>query len=74
MGCGCSKGPNRPKIDHKKEPDKLAGKNVLDINNNILLINAPIYDVYKDIIGYIAKDRDGKVVRIFAKNVIKVLD
>lgn len=76
MGCGCGADMtnNSPNTSYKKQKDVLSGKLILDHNNNQLLITAPIYDTYGDIVGYIAKDMSGNTVRIFAKNVVKILE
>jgi len=33
-----------------------------------------IYDIYNDIIGYITKNPDGNIVRIFKSNIKQILD
>jgi len=76
MGCGCGADltSNSPNTSYRKQKDVLSGKLILDHNNNQLLIISPIYDTYGDIVGYIAKDMNGNSVRIFAKNVVKILE
>ena len=75
MGCGCHKNAPRSGILRtSKEKDLLSGKNIIDKHSNQYLLISPIYDVYKDIIGYIAKSRTEETVKIFRKNIIKILD
>jgi len=75
MGCGCNKGSrNATTTQTTKQYDDLSGKFILDTNGNKLLVISPIYDAYKDIVGYTAKDEQGNSLRIFAKNVQKILD
>lgn len=75
MGCGCNKNVPSPRYSRSsKEVDSLSGKNIMDKHSNVYLLISPIYDVYKDIIGYIAKNQTGETVRIFRKNIIKILD
>jgi hypothetical protein len=59
---------------NRKQPDTLSGKNILDSSGNKLLVTSPIRDVYGDIIGYITKKEDGSVMRIFAKNVVEIIE
>lgn len=76
MGCGCNKNnqtqPTTTQI--KKQYDDLTGKFVLDNSGNKLLVTSPIYDSYKDVVGYTVKNEDGNSQRIFAKNVQKILE
>lgn len=75
MGCGCNKGSRTTTTTQTtKQYDDLSGKFILDTNGNKLLVISPIYDAYKDIVGYTAKDEQGNSLRIFAKNVQKILD
>jgi hypothetical protein len=46
----------------------------LDKSGTQLLILEPIFDAYKDIIGYTVKNLEQKVLRIFAKDIEKVLE
>jgi hypothetical protein len=76
MGCGCrnkSRGltTNQPT---KKEYEDLSGKFILDSNGIKFLVISPIYDFYEDVVGYMVKDEKGNSLRIFAKNVQKILD
>ena len=61
------------RIGPKKE-SKILNKWILDNHGRKLLINSPIYDTYNDIIGYITKNSDGNIVRIFSKNVKEIID
>lgn len=76
MGCGCNKNnqvqPTTTQV--KKQYDDLTGKFVLDTSGNKLLVTSPIYDAYKDVVGYTVKDENGNSLRIFAKNVQKILE
>lgn len=75
MGCGCNKkAGSATTTQTTKQYDDLSGKFILDTNGNKLLVISPIYDSYKDIVGYTAKDEQGNSLRIFAKNVQKILD
>lgn len=76
MGCGCGTTANnnlRVSSSGEKYLD-LTGKMIIDKSGNQLLIISPIFDSYKDIIGYTAKRLDQSTVRIFAKDIEKVLD
>jgi transcriptional accessory protein Tex/SPT6 len=57
-----------------KEISKIINKWVVDNMNRKLLIQEPIYDIYNDIIGYIAKTEDKKMIRIFANNIKQILE
>lgn len=75
MGCGCNKGSrSETSTQTTKQYDDLSGKFILDTQGNKFLVTSPIYDAYKDIVGYIVKDEQGNSLRIFAKNVQKILD
>ena len=63
------RGGNAP-----KEISKIINKWVVDNMSRKLLIQEPIYDIYNDIVGYITKSEDKKTIRIFANNIIKVLE
>jgi hypothetical protein len=74
--CGCNNltvGQMGEPVHRRKELDTLSGKNIKDINGNVLLVTAPIHDVYGDIIGYITKTQEGNTMRIFAKNVAQII-
>lgn len=74
--CGCNKlsqGQVGEYVSRRKETDLLSGKNIRDINGNVLLVTDPIHDVYGDIVGYITKTQEGKTLRIFAKNVAEII-
>ena len=57
-----------------KEISKIINKWVVDNMSRKLLIQEPIYDIYNDIIGYITKNENKETIRIFANNIIKVLE
>ena len=61
------------RIGPKKE-SKILNKWILDNHGRKLLINSPIYDTYNDIIGYVTKDKNGDTIRIFERNIKKILD
>ena len=63
------RGGNAP-----KEISKIINKWVVDNMSRKLLIQEPIYDIYNDIIGYITKNENKETIRIFANNIIKVLE
>ena len=62
------------KRDMSKEESKILNKWILDNLNRKLLIQDPIYDIYNDIIGYITKNSEGKIIRIFASNIKQILE
>ena len=75
MGCGCTSNNANLRVSSKGETyQDLTGKMVLDGSGNELLVLDPIFDAYKDIIGYTVKTLDQKTIRIFAKDIQKVLD
>ena len=57
-----------------KEKSKILNKWILDSSNRKLLINSPIYDSYNDIIGYVTKTEEGSTLRIFSKNIKRILE
>jgi len=74
--CGCNKlspGQVGEYVSRRKQTDLLSGKNIRDINGNVLLVTDAIHDVYGDIVGYITKTQEGKTLRIFAKNVAEII-
>jgi len=74
MSCNCgNENSYEPNYSYRKKKDKLSGKWVLDIQNRKLYVESPIYDVCGDIVGYITKNEMGDVIRIFSKNVSKIL-
>ena len=74
MGCcGGNRKIYTEKIGQKKSSN-IINKWIFDKNNRKLLIIKEIYDSYNDIIGYVTKDIDGKIFRIFAKDIIKIID
>lgn len=75
MGCGCNSNNTNLRVSSKGETyQDLTGKMVLDGSGNQLLVLDPIFDAYKDIIGYTVKTLDQRTIRIFAKDIQKVLD
>jgi len=75
MGCGCGeKRLVEIKTTRQVKKNELVNRRIVDVNGNELLVISPIQDVYGDVIGYITKNNDGNTVRIFAKNVQKILD
>ena len=73
-GCGNPDISDYRERSHSKEVSQILNKWVLDNLGRRLLIQDPIYDIYNDIIGYITKNADGNIVRIFAKNVKEIID
>jgi hypothetical protein len=51
----------------------MSGKWILDVQNRELYLENPIYDVYGDIIGYITKNKSDDIIRIFARNIVKII-
>jgi hypothetical protein len=45
----------------------------MDVQNRKLYVQSPIYDVYGDIVGYITKNENDDVIRIFSRNIVKIL-
>jgi hypothetical protein len=62
------------KRNHTKEVSQILNKWIFDNLDRRLLIQEPIYDAYKDIIGYITKNEKGNIVRIFSHNIKIILD
>jgi hypothetical protein len=58
----------------KREINQISNKWILDNLNRKLLITDAIYDIYGDIVGYLTKNEEGNVIRIFRDNVKKILD
>lgn len=52
----------------------MSGKWIIDVQERKLYITSAIYDVYGDIIGYITKKENGDIVRIFSKNIAKIIE
>jgi hypothetical protein len=73
-GCGSSAISDYNERSHSKEVSQILNKWILDNLDRRLLIQDPIYDIYNDIIGYITKNSDGNIVRIFSKNVKEIID
>ena len=74
MSCNCgTQDSYEPNYSYRKKKDKLSGKWILDVQERKLYVESPIYDVYGDIIGYITKNESGDLIRIFSKNVAKIL-
>ena len=74
--CDCGSGSMYEPIIRKssKEESKILDKWIIDNLGRKLLIQSAIYDIYNDIIGYITKNPDGNVVRIFNTNIKQILD
>ena len=78
MSCGCGQ-PSHEQIAQmtesrtNMEPDPITGRTVKHSTGKILNVTAPIRDVNGSLIGYITNDQEGKVIRIFAKDVAEVL-
>lgn len=73
-GCGSSNLQDIQERTYTKEVSSILNKWCIDNLGRRLLINAPIHDVYNDIIGYITVAESGNVVRIFAKNIKEIID
>lgn len=58
----------------KREISMIDNKWIRDNLERKLLVQGPIHDIYGDIIGYITKNEDGNVIRIFKKNIKQILD
>jgi hypothetical protein len=74
--CDCGALPS-DFVDYRGTPkvkSRIIDKWIVDHIGRTLLISSPIYDTYNDIIGYVTKDTNGNVVRIFEKNIQKILD
>ena len=75
MSCNCSpQNSYEPVTSYRKKPDTISGKWIIDVQERRLYVDSPIYDVYGDIVGYITKNESGDVVRIFSKNVVKIIE
>jgi len=73
MSCNCeSQNSYEPVNSYRKQKDKIGGKWIIDVQGRRLFADKPIYDVYGDIVGYITKNEEGDVIRIFAKNVAQI--
>jgi hypothetical protein len=74
--CGCA-GKAQAEVTitrQAKQESPLLNKWILDSMDRKLLVQSSIYDVQNDIIGFITVNESGNTVRIFSKNVKKVLD
>lgn len=75
MSCNCDSYESyEPNYSYRKQKDRISGKWVLDVQNRKLYVQSPIYDVYGDIIGYITKNEEGDTIRIFSKNISKIIN
>jgi len=75
MSCNClPQNSYEPVTTYRKAKDTVSGKWVLDVQERRLYVDKPIYDVYGDIVGYITKNENGDVIRIFSKNVVKIIE
>lgn len=73
-GCGTPNISDYIERTHDKEVSLILNKWVIDNLGRRLLIQEPIYDIYKDIVGYITKNSDGNIVRIFSHNIKEIVD
>jgi hypothetical protein len=75
MGCGCGGQKRLVNLETTRSirKDDLVNKRIVDTSGKELLVVSPIQDIYGDVIGYITKDSSGNTIRIFAKNVQKIL-
>ena len=75
MGCGCEGQKRLVNLETTRSirKDDLVNKRIVDTSGKELLVVSPIQDFYGDVIGYITKDFGGNTIRIFAKNVQKIL-
>jgi len=73
-GCGTPDISDYRERSHSKEVSQILNKWILDKLERKLLIQEPIYDIYNDIIGYITKNTEGNIVRIFSQNIKQILD
>lgn len=74
--CNCG-DPNVDYTDYRIGPKRkstIINKWIMDDKGRKLLISSPIYDSYNDIIGYVAKNENSEVIRIFEKNIKKIID
>lgn len=74
--CNCG-APNVDYTDYRIGPKKkspLVNRWILDDKGRKLLISSSIYDSYNDIIGYVTRNEKSEVIRIFEKNIKKILD
>jgi hypothetical protein len=75
MSCNCgSPSSYEPNYSYRKKKDKISGKWIMDVQERKLYAETPIYDVYGDIVGYITKNESGDVIRIFSKNIVKIVN
>lgn len=76
MGCGCGNQQTIINLEKTRRvrKDELVNKRIVDTSGKELLVVSPIPDIYGDVIGYITKDSGGNTIRIFAKNVQKILE
>jgi hypothetical protein len=75
MSCGCNSEDSYEVVNsYRKKKDKIGGKWIMDIQSRKLYAEKPIYDVYGDIVGYITKNESGDTIRIFSKNIVKILE
>lgn len=72
--CGSPDLKNAQNRTYTKEVSSILNKWCIDNLGRKLLINAPIHDVYNDIIGYITLTESGNIVRIFVKNIKEIID
>jgi hypothetical protein len=73
-GCGANAVIPQSKAPGSREMSTILNKWIIDNLNRKLLIQEPIYDTYDDIIGYITKNENGNIIRIFSKNIKIIID
>ena len=78
MSCGCGEAIHEPiaqigESSLNAEPDPLTGRTIRHSTGSILNVTSPIKDVNGSLIGYITKNEEGRIIRIFAKDVVEVL-
>jgi hypothetical protein len=78
MSCGCGQA-NHEQITQmsesslNSEPYPLTGRTIRHSTGSILNVTSPIRDVNGSLIGYITNNQEGRIIRIFAKDVVEVL-
>lgn len=80
--CGCNKSSEeiqsrvllREKNISKREVSTIDNSWIRDSLDRKLLVQGPIHDIYGDIVGYVTKNEDGNIIRIFKKDVKQILD
>jgi len=78
MSCGCNKMTHEPISQFSpevqiSESDTLTGRTIKHSSGKILTVSSPIRDINGSLLGYITNDSEGKIIRIFSKDVAEVL-